>query len=155
MTELYVLILVVSTLLSSTTVDAYTDLPIIAGNGTYANTFGVIGAKPDGTIYSGDGTYYNTYDSYGACGTILHDTDMIVAISTTLYDQSMPFGDFNPNHATACGRKICATGPNGSITVTVADRCGGCKLYDLDFTQNEFPLIGQIEKGRIKITWQW
>ncbi|KAJ3294896.1 hypothetical protein HDU79_010275 [Rhizoclosmatium sp. JEL0117] len=111
--------------------------------------------RADGVIMSGEGTYYNTGDSYGACGSILRDTDKIVAVSHLLYDLTMPVGDFNPNHALVCGRTICATGPNGTLTVTVADRCTGCKFYDLDFTEGQFPQIGAIVKGRVPITWKW
>ncbi|KAJ3074141.1 hypothetical protein HDU98_011990 [Podochytrium sp. JEL0797] len=105
--------------------------------------------------FSGQGTYYNTYNGYGACGNIIHDTDMIVAVSHLLYDETVPLGSTNPNLAAVCGQQITASGPNGSITVTVADRCTGCQFFDLDFTPFGFQQIGQIPVGRIPITWSW
>lgn len=40
-----------------------------------------------GTTRSGEITYYNTMGGTGACGTVLSDSEHIVAVSTELYDQ--------------------------------------------------------------------
>ncbi|KAI9334705.1 RlpA-like double-psi beta-barrel-protein domain-containing protein-containing protein [Obelidium mucronatum] len=106
-------------------------------------------------IMHGEGTYYNTEGGYGACGSIVYDSELIVAVSQLLYDQTQPKNDTNPNHAKVCGRCVQITGLLGTIKAKVMDRCVGCKFYDLDMTPTGFQKIGLIAKGRIPISWQW
>jgi len=105
-----------------------------------------------GTTYSGQGTYYGT--GLGACGITNHDTDMIAAVSHLLFD-SWPGATANPNDNPICGRKATAHYQGKSVTVTITDRCVGCKTYDLDFSPSAFSDLADQSLGRIDITWQW
>lgn len=111
------------------------------------------------------GTWYNT--GLGACGKTNNDTEFVVAVPFALYD-AYPGATPNPNLNPICGKKIIATclcilfialaeqltyicivDGVKNVTVTVADKCWGCKGYDLDFTPAAFskladPLIGRI-----------
>lgn len=44
---------------------------------------------------------------------------------------------------------------DAAVDVTVTDRCGGCKPFDLDFSDAAFLRLGAFEEGRIKIEWKW
>lgn len=101
--------------------------------------------------HSGDGTYYDT--GLGACGIVNVDTDYIVALSHSLFDQYTPNG--NPNRNTLCGKKINAHYQGKTVQVTVTDRCEGCAYNDLDFSPAAFKQIADQSLGRIKITWEW
>nr|AGT80108.1 riboflavin aldehyde-forming protein [Hemileia vastatrix] len=96
---------------------------------------------------SGDGTYYGT--GLGSCGITNHDSDMIVAVSHLLYD-SFPGATDNPNHNPVCGKRIVAEYGGKSVTVTVTDRCGGCKLEDLDFSPEAFSQLADQSVGRLQ-----
>lgn len=99
----------------------------------------------------GEGTYYDT--GLGACGIVNVDTDYIVALSHSLFDQYTPNG--NPNRNTLCGKKINAHYQGKTVQVTVTDRCEACAYNDLDFSPSAFKLIADQSLGRIKISWEW
>ncbi|KAI8852917.1 RlpA-like double-psi beta-barrel-protein domain-containing protein-containing protein [Chytridium lagenaria] len=105
--------------------------------------------------FAGDGTYYNPAGGYGACGTILRDSDNIVALASSYFNQFTPNG--NPNRNTLCNRCILATSlaTGRSIRVTVQDSCPGCKGHDLDLSEGAFRAIDDVGKGRIKVTWTY
>lgn len=101
--------------------------------------------------FHGDGTFYDT--GLGACGIYNVDTDYIVALSHSLFDNYTPGG--NPNLNTLCGKKINAHYNGKTVQVTVTDRCEGCAYYDLDFSPSAFSQLADQDLGRIKITWDW
>jgi len=100
--------------------------------------------------FSGQGTYYDT--GLGSCGITSASTDYIVAISHLLYDSS---ATANPNENPYCGKKIRAFRNGASVDVTVVDRCTGCALDDLDFSESAFLQLASIGEGRVDITWEW
>ncbi|EIM82454.1 barwin-like endoglucanase [Stereum hirsutum FP-91666 SS1] len=102
--------------------------------------------------YSGDGTYYSP--GLGACGLTNADTDLIVAVSTSLYD-SYPGATSNPNLNPICGKTITATYNGKSVTAAVEDKCYACAEYDLDFSPSAFQQLADESVGRIEITWQF
>lgn len=70
-----------------------------------------------GEVFSGSRTtYYNPGGNYGACGTIIYDSDYIVALSLERYGTGS-------NNAPDCGRSIKVTNEanSQSVTVKVAD----------------------------------
>ncbi|KAJ3405925.1 hypothetical protein HDU80_000496 [Chytriomyces hyalinus] len=120
---------------------------------TVVNAGGGLVVEPgtaDPTDFSGFATYYSTSNDggvtpgIGACGNQLRDSDLIVAVSSQLYDQTNPDG--NSNNAEVCGRCIEITGPGQPFRVNVQDRCEGCPYYNLDFTPDGFRKIGQLEQ---------
>ncbi|ROV88769.1 hypothetical protein VPNG_10283 [Cytospora leucostoma] len=106
--------------------------------------------------YSGQITWYNTNGGYGACGTVLSDSEAICALSEKLYDQYTKNSNSNDNEL--CGKKIEITMPSGqTATVTVADRCTGCAATDIDLTPTTFKQLvsGGLGTGRTEATWKW
>ena len=82
----------------------------------------------------GDITHYNPEGGYGACGTILQQSDNIVAIP---WQMMGTVSNGNP----LCGKKVSLTDPHTgkSTTATVADKCGGCNNpTDVDLTSSLF-----------------
>ncbi len=97
-----------------------------------------------GAVYSGEGTYYWEADGTGNCLFPASPSNlMIAAMNTTDY-----------NTAALCGAYIQATGPNGTITVRIVDRCATCSAGDVDFSPEAFAQIADIPQGRVPITWQ-
>lgn len=102
---------------------------------------------------TGDATYYGT--GLGACGLVSNDTSMVAAASSMLFD-SFPGATDNPNLNPICGRKVEATYGDNSVQVTIVDRCGGCDIYDLDFSPSAFSKLASMEKGRLHgLRWDW
>ncbi|KAI9266804.1 RlpA-like double-psi beta-barrel-protein domain-containing protein-containing protein, partial [Phascolomyces articulosus] len=95
-----------------------------------------------GKKFKGDGTYYAP--GLGSCGEVDTDSDLVVAMN--------PYWMSNGE---MCGKKIKATGPNGSVTVKVVDTCPGCAQNDLDFSEDAYDMIGDKEQGRIPISWKF
>jgi len=91
----------------------------------------------------------------GACGVTNVDTDYICAVSEALFDSFPGYNGVNPNSNPVCGRKIQIDFGGKSITVTVEDRCAGCKLDDLDLTPSAFAALADLSLGRIEIQWKW
>lgn len=92
---------------------------------------------------NGEMTYF--HPGLGACGDNHGDGDMIVAISSDLYDAK-----------DQCGRKIKVRGNAGDTIVTVVDRCVGCAHDDLDLSPNAFKAaVGGLGVGRTTASWQW
>ncbi|KAJ3799121.1 RlpA-like double-psi beta-barrel-protein domain-containing protein-containing protein [Lentinula aff. detonsa] len=105
----------------------------------------------DYTGGTGQGTYYDT--GLTSCGQTYTDSDLIVALSHLFYD-SYPGATANPNDNPVCGKKLTAHYQGKSVTVTVADRCTGCAMYDLDFTPTGFQALSDLSVGRISgVVW--
>jgi hypothetical protein len=102
---------------------------------------------------SGQGTFFA--DGLGACGITNTDSDHIVAVAESLFDTYPGYDGVNPNTNPVCGKQITATYGGISVTVTVADRCTGCNLTDLDFSTSAFDILAAAALGRIPITWKW
>ena len=100
--------------------------------------------------HNGDGTYYQP--GLGSCGKKNSESDMIVAISHSMYDKKKDSN--NPNTSPYCGRKIKASYKDKSVEVTVVDRCTGCQFSDLDFSPAAFKKLASMGEGRLK-TVKW
>ncbi|EIW76616.1 plant expansin, partial [Coniophora puteana RWD-64-598 SS2] len=100
------------------------------------------------------GTWYAV--GLGSCGVSNVATDLVVAVSEQLYDTYPGYTGTNPNNNPVCGKKIQATYQGKSVTVTVTDRCTGCTLTDLDFSQGAFDKLAAESAGRLHgVTWTW
>ncbi len=99
------------------------------------------------TIYKGEGTFYGGIagSSSGNCSLPVETGDYYhCAINNSQYDTS-----------NACGSFVEVTGPNGTITLKVVDRCPECLPGDIDMTQEAFSEIANIEDGRVPISWRF
>ncbi|KAI0481707.1 RlpA-like double-psi beta-barrel-protein domain-containing protein-containing protein [Xylaria cf. heliscus] len=108
-------------------------------------------AELEARAMSGDLTYYTP--GLGACGVYNSESDAIVAVSKTLFDPHTPGG--NPNRNSLCGKKIKISRGGKSVTVTVRDRCEGCKTNDLDVPVKIFSKLANPSAGRVQMTWNW
>ncbi|KAI0343376.1 plant expansin, partial [Trametopsis cervina] len=99
-------------------------------------------------------TFYET--GLGACGKTNHDSDLIAAVSHTLFDEYPGYNGANPNHNPICGKKIKATYKGKSVTVKVVDRCVGCATWDLDFSPSAFTKLASKSVGRLSgVKWEF
>ncbi|MEV7424883.1 MULTISPECIES: RlpA-like double-psi beta-barrel domain-containing protein [unclassified Streptomyces] len=116
--------------------------------GTLGATATSATAAPDTARIAGQATWYNT--GLGACGWNNNDGELVVAVSPGVYG-TYP----NPNNSPVCGRQLQVNGPLGSVTVTVVDRCAGCATNDVDLSPAAFSRIGDLNAGRINVSWDW
>ncbi len=102
------------------------------------------GGPAFGEVQRGQGTYYDSANGDGACmfGPSPGDLD-VAALNDPQWDGSA-----------VCGACAKATGPNGSVTVRIVDRCPECKSGDLDFSPQAFAKLADLSQGRVAITWQ-
>lgn len=101
-----------------------------------------------------DITIYDNTGGFGACGTALHDSDMIVALAQPAWGKStydvMTGAATNP----WCGQKIKVEYQGNSIEATIMDMCPGCSGHDIDLSLSAWKaLTGKDEKTRLKASW--
>jgi len=102
----------------------------------------------------GQGTWFDP--DLGACGFENNSTQLIVAVSWSIYDNYPGYNGGDPNTNPVCGRKINANYEGKSVIVTVVDRCTGCNETDLDFSPGAFGHLAGLSVGRIyNMTWTW
>jgi len=94
-------------------------------------------------LHAGDGTYYAASGD-GNCMFGPSPNDLMVAA----------MNDPDYNHAAVCGEYVRVTGPKGSVTVRIVDRCPECKSGDLDLSPQAFVKIADLAQGRVPIHWQ-
>lgn len=99
-----------------------------------------------GKSFTGEMTYFTP--GMGACGHESSESEKMVAISQTLFDQYTPNG--NPNKNPLCGQTVSITGADGSShEATIWDRCVGCAEADLDMPQSFFDVVTKDKDGKI------
>lgn len=94
-----------------------------------------------GVTYTGEGTYYGA-TGQGNCSFDATDDIAIAALNHTDYD-----------NAAMCGAYVHVTGPDGSITVKIVDRCPECAQGDVDLSEEAFDVIADPVDGRVAISW--
>ena len=101
---------------------------------------------------TGQATFYKP--DTGACGKENSDSDMIAAVSHSLFDSQGNAKE--PNSNPVCGKKIKATYQGKSVTASVMDRCTGCSYNDLDFSPAVFTKLASKDAGRLKgVKWSF
>jgi expansin (peptidoglycan-binding protein) len=94
-------------------------------------------------MHEGEGTYYSA-DGSGNCSFDPSPSDLLVAaLNTTDYHGSL-----------MCGAFIEVSGPSGTVTVRVVDRCPECAVGDVDMSPQAFERIAPLVAGRIAIRWR-
>jgi hypothetical protein len=104
--------------------------------------------------FSGDITIYQTQGGYGACGTQLNDSDMIVALAQPAWGAStydvMTGEASNP----WCGQKVKVHYKGNTIEAKIMDMCPGCTGHDIDLSPAAWKaLTGSDEMTRYQATW--
>jgi expansin (peptidoglycan-binding protein) len=96
-----------------------------------------------GATHTGEATYYGA-DGGGNCSFDPTPQDLMVgAMNQTDYANSA-----------ICGAYVELTGPNGTITIRIVDRCPECPAGNIDLSQQAFARIAELVKGRVPITWR-
>lgn len=137
---------------SSTESDVTSTAEPSQSNGSHSSSSKWWWPAPLRNEHTGEGTYYEP--GLGSCGKTSGASDMIVAISHSMYDKKANYG--NPNKNPYCGRRIKASYEGKSVEVTVVDRCTGCQFGDLDFSPAAFKKLASTDNGRLKhVKWSF
>lgn len=100
-------------------------------------------ATPLSGVRAGEGTFYGATGE-GNCSFDPSPQDlMVAAMNQTDYAGSA-----------LCGAFVTATGPKGTVTVRIVDRCPECRPGDIDFSAEAFARIADPVAGRVPIEWQ-
>lgn len=96
-----------------------------------------------GELRSGQATFYDATGD-GACMLGPSPNDMDVAALN-----SPDWGG-----SSLCGACAEVTGPKGTVTIRIVDRCPECKTGDLDMSPQAFEKIADPVAGRVSISWK-
>lgn len=101
-----------------------------------------------------DMTVYDNNGAFGACGTALYDTDMIVALSKDAWGAStydvMTGAATNP----WCGQKIQVQYGGNTVEATIMDLCPGCSGHDIDLSWAAWKAVtGVSTPERFQASW--
>jgi expansin (peptidoglycan-binding protein) len=97
-----------------------------------------------GPTRTGEATYYNEADGGGNCSFEPTPQDLMVgAMNETDYA-----------HSAICGAYVEITGPNGTVTVRIVDRCPECPAGNIDLSPQAFAGIAELSRGRVPISWR-
>jgi expansin len=95
-------------------------------------------------IHTGVATFYTFASGAGNCMFDSTPNDlMVTAINSIDYAGSA-----------LCGACVNVTGPRGTITVRIVDRCPECPQGNLDLSPLAFSQLADTSLGRIPIRWQ-
>lgn len=101
-------------------------------------------APAQNPTFTGEGTYYLEADGGGNCMFDPTPSDLMVgAMNETQYA-----------NADLCGAYVELTGPRGTITIRIVDRCPECKPGDIDLSPAAFDRIAERIQGRVPISWR-
>jgi expansin (peptidoglycan-binding protein) len=113
--------------------------------------FGISNAFPQANRFtftstggSGDATFYNSDGSGGTCSFDRSNDQLFAALPGPVWD-----------NAGYCGACALVTGPLGSVTVKIVDKCPECLGGSLDLSTTAFNRIARADDGRVPITWKW
>ncbi|HEU5099774.1 MAG TPA: expansin EXLX1 family cellulose-binding protein [Roseiflexaceae bacterium] len=102
------------------------------------------GSSGGGAVHTGEATYYNEADGGGNCSFDRTPQDLMVgAMNQTDYA-----------NAAICGAYVELTGPNGTITIRIVDRCPECPAGNIDLSPLAFSKIAELVDGRVPISWR-
>jgi len=95
--------------------------------------------------YSGQATWFDV--GLGACGITNTNDQLVVALSSLIYDG----GEY-------CFTNIQITNTANGVTQTgeVVDKCPGCGEYDIDLSPSLFEALGaDLSQGVIQVEWEF
>ncbi|KAF8169840.1 RlpA-like double-psi beta-barrel-protein domain-containing protein-containing protein [Mycena galopus ATCC 62051] len=95
----------------------------------------------------GIATYYDPNGGYGACGSILQNTDYIVALGPNDWDAGAH-----------CGQTVTVQYNGASVSVVVQDLCPGCQGdHGIDLTEPAINTLdtNYIAVGHIDVVWNF
>jgi hypothetical protein len=95
----------------------------------------------------GHASFYDPSVGLSTCGITPQSSDLVAGISSSYFTSP------NPNKDPWCSKCVLVTGPKGSVTVRVVDKCVGCGPNDINLSTAAFSLIGDTNDGTIPIRW--
>ncbi|KAI3400846.1 hypothetical protein diail_1535 [Diaporthe ilicicola] len=95
---------------------------------------------------TGKMTYYTP--GSGSCGATNTESDMVVAISTTMYGTYA-----NPNSSPMCSKSASINCNGKTIKAAIKDKCMSCGEGDIDVSPAVFKTCGPLSQGVITVTW--
>lgn len=97
---------------------------------------------PPSEVRTGEGTFYGATGAGNCSFEATPDNLMVAAMNHTDYDNAL-----------LCGAYVEVTGPEGTVTVRIVDRCPECAPGDIDLSREAFALIADPVAGRVPIRW--
>jgi expansin (peptidoglycan-binding protein) len=101
-------------------------------------------ARPLGEARDGIATYYDATGA-GNCSFDPSPGDLMVA--------AMNAPEWN--NSAVCGACAEVTGPSGTVTVRIVDRCPECAAGHLDLSREAFERIAPLASGRVSTRWRF
>jgi expansin len=95
-----------------------------------------------GKTYTGAGTFYAA-NGEGNCSFEKTGDLMVGAMNQVDYENSQ-----------ACGAHLAVTGPKGTVTIRVVDRCPECPKGAIDLSREAFAKIAPTSAGKVSISWR-
>jgi expansin (peptidoglycan-binding protein) len=95
--------------------------------------------------HEGEGTYYTFADGSGNCGFPATPDDLMVGA----------MNDSDYADSAVCGSCARVSGPDGTVTVRIVDRCPECPAGDIDLSPEAFERIAPLSAGRVPIQWTY
>lgn len=95
---------------------------------------------------TGKMTHYTP--SMGSCGKTNTESDLVVAISTSMYGTYA-----NPNASPMCSKSASIKCNGKTIKAAIRDKCMSCGKGDIDVSPAVFKKCGALSVGVITVTW--
>lgn len=102
-----------------------------------------------GGQYNGQATFYEV--GLGACGWTNSDSELVAALNWEQWNQFGSESNGNP----ACNKKATLNYQGKSVTVSIVDKCMGCKYGDLDLSPTAFEKLASESVGRLDMSWSF
>lgn len=109
------------------------------------NTISTGASDSSATVYHGVATFFFQNAIAGACGSVHSDSDLIVALETSMYS-----GGSN------CGKTLTITNADTGVSITaiVADECPTCiSAESIDLSQGAMAVLASTEAGMVNVAW--
>lgn len=117
-------------------------LPMVVAQNTSPSVTPTTQPTGPGDYRTGEGTYYGATGE-GNCMFDKTSNLMVAAMNQTDYANSR-----------MCGAFVEVSGPKGTETVRIVDRCPECKPGDIDLSEQAFERIANKIDGRVPIRWR-
>ncbi|KAF8600230.1 barwin-like endoglucanase [Ceratobasidium sp. AG-I] len=96
-------------------------------------------------------TYYSPSEGRGACGWNNKDSEHVVAISKSLWDETSHGGT-----SSECGKTAAVTWHGKTVNVRVVDLCPVCGHDDIDLSPSAFEKLADKDVGKLEgVSWKF
>ncbi|KAF8604838.1 hypothetical protein BDV93DRAFT_555267 [Ceratobasidium sp. AG-I] len=110
-----------------------------------------LNARGSSGVHRGWATFYNASEGRGACGWTSKNTDHVVAIGKTLWDETS-----NEGSSSLCGKTAAVTWRGKTVNVRVVDECPVCGRDNIDLSPSAFEKLADKDEGKLEgVTWKF